>query len=265
MSNKNEVNSIELVTAPVIKYDHVVAEGQKIREYIASLNISEIEPTEENKKLLKETRSDLTKMLADYEAGRKFIKNGVLNPYNEFETVYKDNISNVLNDAISSLKSGVDSIESKQLENKTNGLIAYFDEVNKFDFIEFETLALKINLSASETGLKKEIDEKLSKIESDLKLIESMDNKELILARYEKTLDVTQSVVSVKEELRRAEEIKNAQEESKKVEKAEIKQDVKVEEETLYTMKFSVKGTKAQLGALKQFLIENNIEYKGEQ
>lgn len=265
MSNKNEVNSIELVTAPVIEYSSVVAEGQRVREEIERLNLNAIEITEDNKKLLKSKRSDLTKMLNDYEAGRKFIKEGVMNPYKEFETVYNDNIKNILQESIEQLKNGIDLIEDKQKESKVEGLMAHFDEVNTFDFIDFESLGLKITLSASDKSLIEEIDEKLYKIANDVNLIRAMDNKELIMARYEKTLDVNQAIMSVKEELRRADELKNAQELNDKVAKAEVKASVQEEDKTVYLMKFSVKGTKAQLGALKQFMLENGIEYKGEQ
>lgn len=266
MPNEQEVNRIELVTAPVIEYSSVVAEGAKVAERIAQMNIESIEPTEENKKQLKEYRSDLTKELGDYEAARKYIKEEVMRPYLEFEEVYNKHIKSIYQTANDKLKSGIDLIETKQKDSKTQELMEYFAEINEFEFLTFEQLNLKINLSASKSSLIEEIEEKIYKVTNDLNLIRSMDNSELILARYEKSLDVNSAILSVKEELRRAEEIKNAQAESAKITKAEIKAEViEPKDEQVYTMKFSVKGTKQQLGLLKQFLIANNIEYKGEQ
>ena len=63
-----------------------------VKKRIAELRIEEIEPTEENKKLLKATRADLNKEIKNYEEKRKKNKEILLKDYNVFEEEYKKKI-----------------------------------------------------------------------------------------------------------------------------------------------------------------------------
>lgn len=49
--------------------------------------------TEDTVKDVKKVRSELNKELAEYEASRKAVKKAILTPYEQFEVVYKDCVS----------------------------------------------------------------------------------------------------------------------------------------------------------------------------
>ena len=49
--------------------------------------------TEENVKTIKQVRADLNKEFKEVEQQRKTVKEQVLKPYNDFETIYKQYIS----------------------------------------------------------------------------------------------------------------------------------------------------------------------------
>ena len=126
MEENNEV--IKLVAKP--KIAHKLNElGASVTQRIKDLNLENLVATEETVKSLKELRADLNKELESFEEQRKFVKNGILNPYNEFEALYKIEISEKYAGAINILKDKIAQVENKIKQEKRENIKRYFDEL----------------------------------------------------------------------------------------------------------------------------------------
>tara|TARA_R110002049_G_scaffold227912_1_gene400077 strand:- start:36824 stop:37858 length:1035 start_codon:yes stop_codon:yes gene_type:complete len=193
-------NEITLVQSPVIK--HQLKEvGKEVAKRIKDLEIETLVPTTETLKPLKELRAELNKELKDFEDQRKFIKNAVNTPYNEFEDVYKIEISDKYKSAVDLLKDKISFVEDKIKTEKQNAVKEYFNELcvaEQIDFIPFEKLGINVNLSTTEKKYKEEVYAYIEKVNDDLKLIKTTDFEAEILTEYKSSLNVANSITSVK-------------------------------------------------------------------
>lgn len=277
-------NIITLKQEPIISYNKIEEVGQEVQKRISELNLENQIATADTIQSIKTTRTDLNKEFAVFEDQRKLIKKAVETPYKEFEQKYKDFIAKHYNDADSVLKDKISRFENDLKNEKTERIRIYFLELaqsKNIDFLTFERLNLKITLSTSDKSLREQVDRFVLDVADKLDLLKSVpesdDFKAEVLFEYKKTLDMNNSLRIVQErkkakeeELKRAEterqkeEEKNTQETEKQSPKPQILQAPKVEEPTAepkqYTTSFRVKGTKEQLQALKQFIINNNIQ-----
>lgn len=195
------MNQIELVQVPIIK--HKLQEiGAEVTYRISKLNLENQVATVDTIKVLKEMRADLNKELAEFEGQRKFIKEGVNNPYLEFEAIYKTEISEKYKAGIDTLKDKIAAFEDSIKEEKRKAVQAYFSELcaaEKIDFISFEALNLDINLTISEKKYKEQVNEYITKVLDDLALIKSSDFEAETLTEYKRTLNVSNAIVTVKQ------------------------------------------------------------------
>ena len=239
--------------------------------------------TEETVKSVKEVRAALNKELKGWEDKRKEVKAAVLDPYEQFEAVYKDCISNVYKKADTELKSKIDEVENELKEQKTAEVKAYFDEyllsniADGSHWIVFEQAKINVTLSASLKSLKEQAKAFIDRICDDLNLIETQEHKDEILYEYRHNLNVSAAITTVvnrykaiEEEKARAEERRAreeaAKEAAKKVEEfaPPIVEPVAppVEEEPILTLKFTVRGTRTKLRELKEFLNNGGYDYE---
>lgn len=205
-------NQIKLVQAPIIAHEKLQQIGLEVSTRISNLNLENQVATIDTIKVLKEMRADLNKELAEFESQRKIIKEGVNNPYLEFEAIYKSEISEKYKSGIDILKDKIAAFEDSVKDEKRKAVEAYFNEicqVEKIDFISFDRLDLDINLSVSEKKYKEQVSEFVSKVLDDLELIKKSSFKAETLAEYKKTLNASKAIVSVQER-KEAEEIELA-------------------------------------------------------
>lgn len=170
--------------------------------------------TDDTVKDVKRIRADLNREFADFESARKKVKAEVLKPYEDFERVYKECISDAYKRADTVLKIKVAEVEDALREEKTEKMRVYFAEKCEeadIDFIPFEKLELKITLSAKEADLQKEIDAFLVGVRAELTVIETMDGADEIRFEYQKTLDLSGSILAVKERRAALEKAKAAE------------------------------------------------------
>lgn len=237
--------------------------------------------TEDTVKDVKKVRSELNKELKDYEERRKAVKKAIMTPYEQFETVYKDCISDTYKKADTELKGKIDNVENELKEQKKAEVKGYFDEyliAKGIDFVTFENANINVTLSASMKSLKEQAKAFIDKIVDDLTLIDTQEHKDEILYEYKQTLNVSNAITTVANRYKAIEAAKAREEERKAREQATAESAAKVEEvvkseapptvepiappveeEKTYTLKFTVRGTMPQLKALKEFL--NNGEY----
>ena len=283
MSNTAEL--IRVVQLPEIE-EHLqsikVAVTQKVNDALSLVC------TEDTVKSVKAVRADLNKDLKDFEERRKAVKKAIMTPYEQFEAVYKECISDTYKRADIELKAKIDSVENELKEAKRAEVEAYFEECSKsvgVDFVKLSDLNLNITLSASVKSLKRQVKEYFDKVIQDLALIATLEHTTEILVEYRKTLDVSDAVLTVQErhkaiaeqEKRNAEASIIAEKQAETVEKVEkaVRESAteeisapEVEEappegnEPVYEATFRVTGTLAQLKALKKFLNDGGYQYE---
>lgn len=236
--------------------------------------------TEDTVKDVKKVRSELNKELAEYEASRKAVKKAILTPYEQFEVVYKDCVSDTYKKADTELKHKIDSVENELKAQKAAEVKAYFDEYLQskgIDFVTFESAHINVTLSASMKSLKEQAKAFIDKIADDLALIDTQEHKDEILYEYKQSLNVSNAITMVTYRYKAIEEAKAREEERKAREQAAAEAAAKVEavapptvepiappveEEKTYTLKFTVRGTMPQLKALKEFLNNGGYDYE---
>ena len=283
MSNTAEL--IRVVQLPEIE-EHLqsikVAVTQKVNDALSLVC------TEDTVKSVKAVRADLNKDSKEFEEQRKAVKKAIMTPYEQFEAVYKECISDTYKRADIELKAKIDSVENELKEAKRTEVEAYFEECSKsvgVDFVRLSDLNLNITLSASVKSLKRQVKEYFDKVIQDLAIIATLEHTTEILVEYRKTLDVSDAVLTVQErhkaiaeqEKRNAEASIIAEKQAETVEKVEkaVRESVaeeisapEVEEappegnEPVYEATFRVTGTLAQLKALKKFLNDGGYQYE---
>ena len=240
--------------------------------------------TEETVKEVKQVRADLNKEFKELETQRKLVKEQILAPYMQFEEIYKQYVSDKYRNADIELKNKVDSTENELKVKKEKEIKDYFEEykvASNIDFITYGQARINVTLSASVKSLKEQAKQFIDKIVDDLKLIETQEHKAEILVEYKQTLNVSQAITMVTNRFKAIEEEKKRQEqkvvniemnENHEITKKSYEQlenvfnkpleQPKEENEEILTLKFTVKGTRAKLKTLKEFLIAGGYEYE---
>lgn len=245
--------------------------------------------TKETLAAVKNARAELNKDFKDFEERRKEVKTAIMKPYNDFDAVYKECITDVFKNADTELKGKIDSVENALKEERATDVKAYFDELCQsahIDFVTFENAGINVTLSASLKSLKEQAAQFIGRICDDLNLIGVQEHKDEILFLYKKAdgfafLNASKSITFVAEKYRVIEEEKAREEERKAKAEAEQKAVEKVDtvvetltpptaepiappivEEKILTVQFTVKGTMTQLKALKEFLNREGYDYE---
>jgi len=193
-------NEIKLVQSPVITHKLQEA-GKQVSKRIADLELDKQVATEDSIKPLKSLRAELNSEKADFETQKKFVKDAVNNPYNEFEAIFKTEITDKYKVADDLLKDTISAYESKIKQAKKLSVETYFNELcqsEKIDFITFDKLGIDINLSITEKKYKEQVNDYIMKVVDDLALIKSTDYDAETLTEYKKTLNVSNAITTVK-------------------------------------------------------------------
>lgn len=249
--------------------------------------------TEDTVKAVKKARTELNAEYKAWEDRRKEVKTAVMTPYEKFEAVYKDCISDSYKAADKDLKQKIDEVEQELKSKKAAEVKSYFEEYQAsvchgknidISFISYEQAGINVTLSASLKSLKEQAKAFIDRIVSDLALIETFtDLKAEILVEYKKSLNVSDAITGVKArakavqeeqarqeaeaekraaEAQRVEAIKAAIPEAPAAVEAPTEQTAAPAPEKIFCIRFTVKGTKEQLIALKKFLNEGEYEYE---
>ncbi len=224
--------------------------------------------TEDTVKEVKAVRAELNKEFKEFEDRRKEVKKSVLSPYEQFESVYKDCITDVFKKADTELKSKIDSVENELKEQKTAEVKAYFDEYLQskgIDFVTFEKANINVTLSASMKSLKEQAKAFIDRICEDLSLIDTQDHKDEILYEYKQSLNVSNSITTVVNRHKAIEEAKatgKPEPIQEVISEKPLEAPKEVEDDKIYPLQFTVYGTKAQLKMLKDFILRSGIRYE---
>lgn len=271
---KNEIIKVEQLPVITERLHEIKAAITEKVDYAMTLVC-----TPETVAAVKKTRADLNKDFKDFEERRKEVKNAVMLPYNQFEAVYKECITDVFKNADIDLKNKIDSVENELKVQKAEEVYIYFNEYRDSKnkelrtFLSYSHAGINVTLSASLKSLKEQAKAFIDRVCDDLNLIETQEHKEEILYEYKQSLNVSAAITAVVNRYKAIEEAKAREAERQAIAEAVEKSVETVEkvaealappkvEEPILTVSFKVKGTRAQLKALKEFLNNGGYEYE---
>lgn len=271
--NLNEIVTIEQM--PKV-FEQLELVGEFIDEKLQG--IEELTCTDENKKEVKDRRTEINNVLNAFETKRKEIKNKINEPYELFNKKYEETTKIKLQEASKILTEKIDKIETEQKLKKKNEVERYFNEyvVSKdIDFIKFEQLNLNITLTVSEKNLKEQVKTFIDKVVDDLNLIVTQEHNQEIMLEYKKSLNVSSAISTVLNRYKELEEQKKKDEEKSQREKLTQNSVQKVERviapptvtknnetEEILEIAFKVKGPREKLKNLVNYLKEGEYEYE---
>lgn len=300
LASLNEVAETESESSLIqVKQIPVIIENLKSVKSVIEKKVNsacEMICTDENYKEIKKLRSELNKEFSEFESRRKAVKSEIITPYEAFETVYKDCVTNPYKKADSALKGKINATEQELKRVKYEKSMSYFEEYKKslgIDFVTYEQVNLNITMSVSLKKLKETIKTFLDKVMDDLKLIAIQEHKDEILYEYKQSLNVSGAITAVTNRYKTI-EAEKARAEAEKAEREKTEQVMKdtiaeyepfvanvpeevappVEEiseqpqqdEKVLSLSFKVYGTKSQLKdfalTVKQLISERGLRYE---
>jgi len=243
--------------------------------------------TDETVKEVKKARAELNSEFKQWEEKRKEVKTAVMTPYEQFEAVYKDCVSDTYKNADAELKAKIEGVEKELKQKKADEVKEYFNEYLEsagIDFVTFEQANINVTLSATMKSLKEQAKSYIDKISDDLALIDTQEHKAEIMVEYKKTLNVSAAITGVNARFKAIEDEKRRIEEAEERRAAEEQHiaeitsalpepimeavpepipEVKASaDDQLCTLRFAVTATKAKLKELKAFLDNGGYKYE---
>lgn len=211
MENKNLVAVGEYITLkqlPVI--DERLREVKEKWELVAK-DAETLVATDENFKEVKSMRANIRKEYAELDSAYKKIKKAYMEPWDALDRTYKECIKDPYERADASLKSKVDSISDERILQKKKELFSYYEEYRQSlgldaNIANAERSGIKVGLSDSMKSLKDRARAFLDGIDSDIKMIDTLEDRDEIYVEYRMSLNVTDAVTKVNERHRLADE-----------------------------------------------------------
>lgn len=247
-----------------------------VKEYALKLseyyNIKEFD--EETLKDAKTERAEVNKFKDKVGAFRKEITNKFNEPLEKFTTTAKET-EKILKETYDTINSQIKAYEEKKKAEKEEEVKNYFNELcqaEEIDFVNYEQANINVTLSASMKSLKEQAKKFVDKIVDDINLINSTQFVDEIMIEYKKCLNVSRAITEVNNRHAELEKVKQQKEEQKeqKLNDKEMLNRIdnlsapKVEKpsEEVFEMTFKVRGTKEQLKAVKEFLVNGGYDYE---
>lgn len=190
-------NLIVVKQIPIIE-EHLLAIKAQIQ---ADVNDAlALDCTEDTKNQVKKIRAELNKQFKELEEKRKGVKGKVLEPYNQFEAIYKSCVTEVFKPADNALREKIAAVELVQKQEKEKKAREYFAEYSEslnIDFVKFEDVGLNITLNISDKKCKETCKAFLDKVAEDIALIDTQEHKDEILVEYKASLNVSTAITTV--------------------------------------------------------------------
>jgi len=246
-------------------------------------NALSLECNEDSKQEVKKARANINKIKVELEDRRKIIKEQILQPYMQFESVYNELVKDKLVYADNTLKERITEIEDIQKQEKENNILEYFNEylesLHLLGIVQWEQMNIKIGLSDSEKKLREQVKSKLDSISNDLKLIALEQYKNDILLEYKQNgFDFAKAKLTVVNRMNELKKIQEKIHEKEELEEQDKAIEEKVDEEItvpveivensvdnstpILTASFKVYGTLEQIKSLRQFMVDVDIKFE---
>lgn len=237
--------------------------------------------TEDAIKTAKEDRANLNKFKEAIDKRRKEIKKLCLKPYEEFEKRIKELVF-LVDKPVMAIDTQIKNFELQKAEAKKADIENFYNSIIEdfSDILPIEKIFNKkwLNATYKMSEIEKEIAETISDVKAKLEIINGLKLEADIALQVKNKYLATLDFVEAMQEKEGLEKLKTLIEAREKQHKEEQKQTTKThqvnedkkeaneickEPQKIYYRKFWVKGNKAKLVALGEFLRENNIEYGG--
>lgn len=163
-----------------------------------------MECTEDTYREVKKARAELNAEFRELESRRKAVKTQVEAPYKAFEKVYKDCAADIYAQADRELAEKIYAVEGGLRSQKAAAVQAYFGEYRDSlhlpaDIANYDFAGINVTLTASEKSLKKQAKDYLDRIQEDLSLIDTLPDRDEVLAEYRKCMSVSKAVQAVRD------------------------------------------------------------------
>lgn len=229
--------SLQVITLrqlPIIE-EHLQLVKEKIEA--RTNQVAQMAVTEETRADAKKMRTELRKEFDAMETQRKRVKADIMAPYEHFETLYKEYVSEPYKKADAVLDGQIKELERGIVERKTAEIKDYFAELckaNNLDWLKYEQLNLKVGLSTTVSGVKTAMTATVLQIAADAaELSQNADAAEL-LVEYQKSLNMALALSTVRarheqiERQRRAEEDRRARIAEQKAAEQKVEQAIEM-------------------------------------
>lgn len=273
-------------TAGVVdfNYDEIKAELKKQMDIYSSLVF-----TEEQKADAKKDLANLRKLKKSIDEKKKEVKKVYMTPYTDFESKIKE-LQSLIDEPIALINQQVAEFDRKQKEEKKAKIIEIYNElIGENTFITLESIYKSEweNVSTSLKAIKNEIAARISDITVDINTLASFNSdafekaKQMYISsgyNLATAIQHIQQYEEQKKEVLAKEEARREQERNETDEQLKGQLNINDFPETLPTggfvipaagettpksiTNFQITATHEQLADLREFLINNNIEYK---
>ena len=270
---------IQIVQLPIIKERLHLLKGfvdQQVADAMAMVC------TEDTVIQVKQMRAELSALFNEAEVQRKNLKTAIMQPYNDFEAVYKECISEPFKKADLDLRGKVAAVESEMKRASEQRLREFFDELTysrKISFLTFEQTGITVTMADARAKtqppkkLREQVEQFVDRVAQDVDTISAMPDGTEILSVYKSTLNLTRAISIVNERHQQIERAREEQERRSNLKAQEAEAVRKVEAfsppvadkisstEDLLTCTFTVNDTRERLILLKRFLDANGYKY----
>lgn len=194
-------NSLQVITLkqlPIIE-EHLQLVKSDVET--RTRNAMQLVCTEETRKDVKSIRTELSKEFAEMENQRRRVKEAIMEPYNQFEAVYKECISDPYKKADAELKKRIDEVESGLKSDKEKAIRDYFNELckaNNLPWLRFEQMGLKIGLSTSVNGTKTALTSTVLRISNEVLELSRYENAAELMVEYKKSLNMALALSTIR-------------------------------------------------------------------
>ena len=281
-ATENDERLIVVKQLPVIEEQLQAIKQRFTEEAEAALSLA---CTEDTLQVVRKKRSELSHIFDALETKRKEAKKAILSPYEAFEAVYKECVTDIYKPCDAALAKKIREVEDSIKADKRKIAEDYFAEYAQskgIDFITFDRVGVNVTMNVSKKNLKEQVKMFLDRVSDELALIETQEYRDEILVEYKTSLNAARAITLVTErhkaieaEKRRSEaaqaEALARQQAAAKVEEAAQEfappkvevapPTVESESEKTYEVSFRVRGTLPKIKALKEFLVNGGYEY----
>lgn len=252
--------------------------------------------TEDTYKDVKKERAALNKEFQALEERRKEVKKAILAPYEAFENLYKECVSDAFTKADIKLRDKIAAVENGIKADKRAEVVAFYEECRASlgipaDLAPFDRAPINVTMSESVKKLREKAEAFLCGVSSDLMMLQTMQDCDELLVEFAKTLSASQAILTVDERHKRMAEESRRRAEQEAARAAQAAARAKIEEaarenapapisapisapverpteepavdpHSLPFISFRVYGTIDQLKSLKRFLTEGGYFYE---
>lgn len=156
--------------------------------------------TEETLKVVKEQRAKLNRDRKDLDDRRAVVKKQIMKPFEDFDKVYKECVTDVYDPADEALKGKITDVEAGLKADKEKKVVAYFDELvkaNGLEWVSYGDVGIAVTMTASLKSLKSKVKDYVDRVVADVNCINGMENAPEVMAEYKQCRNLAVSINSV--------------------------------------------------------------------